>query len=171
MVGREHCGWPGRVRSTGRVAKRQEAAPYGFNCSSAGLPRSVCLVGLDLRHQEPSCPGAKCPGAYRFESGFACPNTSIAGVDLHWNPHGAASCRFATRPPYRDGRATRPVVARAAGDSIRLAILARCVGFVVFGILLLCAIGEPDRRGQNTVDAGARHPAADRLAPGRIGSP
>ena len=24
-------GWPGRVRSTGRVAKRQEAPPFGFN--------------------------------------------------------------------------------------------------------------------------------------------
>ena len=38
------------------------------------------------------------------------------GADLLWNPHGAASCRFATRPPYRDGRATRPIVAREKLD-------------------------------------------------------
>jgi hypothetical protein len=27
--GSPEIGWPGRVRSTGRVAKRQEAAPFG----------------------------------------------------------------------------------------------------------------------------------------------
>jgi hypothetical protein len=35
------------------------------------------------------------------------------------HPHGAESCRFATRPPCRDGRATRPLFgvpgARRAG--------------------------------------------------------
>ena len=38
------------------------------------------------------------PGANRFEFRFACLISRMAGVDLLWNPHGAASCRFATRP-------------------------------------------------------------------------
>ena len=50
-VGREDFGWPGRVRSTGRVAKRQEAAPYGSNwpetfrfAECASVPVPVQLV-------------------------------------------------------------------------------------------------------------------------------
>ena len=42
-------GWPGRVRSTGRVAQRQEAAPYAFNYSSACLPPGLCLAHQTLR--------------------------------------------------------------------------------------------------------------------------
>ena len=87
----------------------------GFHCSSAFLSPHVCLARFELRHQEPlrpgakcpgakcpgaKCPSAKCPGADQFESGFACQLTRTAGADRLWNPDGAASCRFATRPPY-----------------------------------------------------------------------
>jgi hypothetical protein len=60
-----NSGWPGRVLCTGRVAKRQEAAPCGLSCSFAHIlridkPRSVVLGGSST---------------------------------LLRNPHGAASCR------------------------------------------------------------------------------
>jgi len=38
-------GWPGRVRSTGRVAQRQEAAPCGFSCTEINpITTSACAL-------------------------------------------------------------------------------------------------------------------------------
>ena len=74
---RENLGWPDRVRSTARVAKRQEAAPCGFKWSQV---RSFT-------------------------------NRATGTVPRELLAYDEASCRFATRPPFGTGRATRAVVA------------------------------------------------------------
>ena len=44
--------------------------------------------------------GRQLPERKSIRIGITCPLTRTAGADLLWNPDGAASCRFATRPPY-----------------------------------------------------------------------
>ena len=77
-VGKDDFGWPDRVRSTGRVAKRQEAAPSGFK-----RPKII--------------PFAEC---------------GDVPVPIQLVADDEASCRFATPPPWQDGGAPRPGVAR-----------------------------------------------------------
>lgn len=65
-------GWPDRVRSTGRVAQRQEAAPCGFNCSFARDTLSVqcrtCSVNLSEFQFE--CPNSNTGTKPEMESAW-----------------------------------------------------------------------------------------------------
>ena len=173
-----------RVRSTGRVAKRQEAAPCGFRFSFARVPRSPFMnhwkdrstlkikklyrkefsaycstidetdpawqailsvqrlhrekVGGETRLYAPEPRAVRaCQSSRRLKMrlGRVVLKTPISGNP---NSHAltsqnrcrhpavesacvAASCRFATQPPCRDGWATRQPVAPVNLASIQIA--------------------------------------------------
>src|SRR5665213_3569808 len=50
---------------------------------------------------------SKCAGSQAEPENEKCRIAEVMHVTCDRNPHGAASCRCATRPPCRDGRATQ----------------------------------------------------------------